>query len=68
MLRVRLCEFVASEFGYRYIKNIAAKGEGGFIKPTGIKHGLLHRILSIKLEHCTKFAPSSSGHDALNNR
>ena len=40
MFRVRLCEFVASKFSFRNLKNKTAKSQGTLIEITGIEQNI----------------------------
>ncbi len=62
VLRVQLCESVASEFSDGDVKNKAAIGKRPFIEVAGINQGIFHSLLPVEFDHRPKLvqAPPSS--------
>jgi hypothetical protein len=68
MFRIQLCEFEASEFRFRGLKNGTAKGKRPFVQPTGVEHDLFHGVFAVKLQHFLELFPMPACHNALNDR
>ncbi len=68
MFRVRLCEFVASKFSFRNLKNKTAKSQGTLIEITGIEQNISNHIPTIIFYKLPKLLHPSTGSNAFNDK